>query len=98
MHERTKKTAIPISVKMKVWERDNRLCILCGRPGYPNAHCVNRSQAGLGIETNIVTLCQECHIEMDNGKNGTVKRKMVEAYLREHYPGWTKEAQVYSKW
>jgi 5-methylcytosine-specific restriction endonuclease McrA len=52
----------------------------------------------MGIETNIVTLCPDCHREMDNGKNGSIRRARAEAYLREHYPGWTKEAQIYNKW
>jgi 5-methylcytosine-specific restriction endonuclease McrA len=97
MHKRTKKTAISMKVKLTVWERDNHCCILCGRRGDPVCHYIPRSQGGLGIETNIVTLCPECHQEMDNGKNGEIRRRIVEAYLREHYPEWTREAQIYKK-
>lgn len=97
MHKRTKATAIPLKVKYTVWERDDHRCILCKRPGDPVCHLIPRSQGGLGIETNIVTLCPECHMEMDNGKTGKQKRAIAEAYLRECYPGWTKEAQIYKK-
>lgn len=97
MHKRTKATAIPMKVKLKVWERDGHCCILCGRLGDPVCHLIPRSQGGLGIETNIVTLCASCHREMDNGKTGKAKRAIAEAYLREKYPDWTKEAQIYKK-
>lgn len=96
-HKRTKATAIPMSVKWKVWERDNHCCILCGQPGDPVAHVINRSQGGLGIEENIVTLCQRCHEAMDNGANGKTKRAICEAYLRGHYPGWEREKCIYHK-
>lgn len=86
-----------MKVKLTVWERDGHCCILCGRRGDPVCHFIPRSQGGLGIETNIVTLCPECHIEMDNGKNGQIRKRIVEAYLHEKYPDWTKEAQIYKK-
>ena len=97
MHKRTKATAIPKAVKEKVWERDGQRCVLCGRRGDPVCHLIPRSQGGLGKETNIVTLCPDCHIEMDNGKNGLKLRGIVETYLRGKYPGWTIEAQIYKK-
>jgi len=57
-------------VRLEVWERDNRHCIICGRPSMLTfAHLIGRSQGGLGIKENVVTLCAECHHELDNGKN-----------------------------
>lgn len=97
-HKRTKATAIPMEVKRAVWERDHHRCVLCGQPGDPWCHLVPRSQGGLGVEQNIVTLCFSCHMEMDNGKTGKVKRQIVEAYLREHYPNWSREEVTYNKW
>ena len=35
--------------------------------GEPNMHYISRAQGGLGIEENVVTGCQECHHEYDNG-------------------------------
>ncbi len=40
--KRSKSTNIPMSVKRKVWERDNHCCIICGN-NYnvmPNAHFI----------------------------------------------------------
>ena len=42
--KRSKACDIPPQVKLKVFERDNGLCIICGEPGIPNAHLVRRSQ------------------------------------------------------
>lgn len=74
-------TDIPIEVKRKVFERDNRRCIYCHKNnGIPNAHFKRRSQGGLGIEQNIVTLCPKCHKDFDNG----FKREELENYIREY--------------
>lgn len=97
-HKRTKATDIPMAVKWRVWERDNHLCILCHRPGNPWCHFIPRSQGGLGIEQNVITLCNDCHEMLDNGKDTKTLRAIVEAYLREHYENWNKEDLVYNKW
>lgn len=87
-----------MSVKLIVWERDDHRCVICKEPGNPWCHFIPRSQGGLGIEENIVTLCNRCHEEMDNGKNGQTYRAIVETYLREQYTDWSKEKLIYSKW
>lgn len=96
-HKRTKATAIPGRVKWEVWERDGHCCIICGQPGDPVCHVVNRSQAGLGIKENIVTLCTYHHMEMDNGKNGKALRERAIEYLKSHYPGWERDKVIYHK-
>jgi 5-methylcytosine-specific restriction endonuclease McrA len=98
MHKRTKATSIPKKVKEKVWERDGRLCVICGRPGNPWCHFIPRSQGGLGIEENVVTLCNECHAAMDNSTQSKALRMMAEEYLKSKYPSWNKEKLVYTKW
>ena len=98
MHKRTKATSIPPEVKQAVGSRDNWTCIVCGSRGDPIAHVVNRSQGGMGVEENIVTLCTTCHREMDNGMNGPMLRAICEAYLREKYIGWSREKVIYDKW
>ncbi len=98
MHERTKRTAISPEVKKIVAKRDDGRCIVCGSRGDPIAHVVNRSQGGMGVEENIVTLCSSCHREMDNGMNGPMLRAICEAYLREKYIGWSREKVIYDKW
>ena len=98
MHKMTKATSIPNEVKRKVYMRDGGKCVVCGKPGIPNAHYIRRSQGGLGIEENIVTLCPECHHDYDNG----FKREEIGAWLNEYldkwYPDFPDEKRVYSKY
>ena len=70
--ERTKALEIPKEVKEAVAERDMYCCIWCGKPApttnplaFSNAHYIPRSQGGLGIEENILTLDWECHLRYD---------------------------------
>lgn len=78
-------------------KRDNYSCIFCGKPGRGEAHFINRSQGGLGIEQNIVTVCRYCHNQMDNGQATKLYRDKAEQYLKSKYPEWDKSALVYKK-
>ena len=99
MHEMTKKTAIPMEVKLKVWERDGGCCIICGSPNAsPNAHFIRRSQCGEGVEKNIVTLCNNCHRKFDESGEREAYGKVIMEYLKSKYPDWKKEDVVYDKW
>lgn len=49
MHHRTKACSITKKVKMIVYERDEGLCIFCGKPGNPVAHVISRAHGGLGV-------------------------------------------------
>lgn len=47
MSKRSKACEIPQKVKEKVWNRDNRSCIICGKyvdKSYANDHFIKRSQ------------------------------------------------------
>lgn len=105
--KRAKATDIPMSVKKKVWERDNHCCVVCGN-NYnvmPNAHIVPRSKGGLGIETNVVTLCtlltdNKCHHKYDNGAKEEKERidYIICNYMKSIYgDSWNKESQKYKK-
>lgn len=98
--KRAKATQISTKVKTAVYDRDNGLCVVCGRPGYPNAHYIPRSAGGLGIEENIVTLCMECHDRFDFGDGETMAGigDRIREYLMEHYPEWDEEKLVYRKY
>lgn len=99
MHNRTKAVAIPKEVREAVEKRDGYRCIFCGNANARGeAHYVNRSQGGLGIEQNIVTVCPICHREMDNGKNTKFFREIAKEYLKSKYPGWDEKKLVYNKW
>lgn len=97
MHKRTKALSILAKVKQTVFERDQH-CILCGKPGNPDAHFIARSQGGLGIEQNIVTLCLECHQAYDNSYQRPFLRKHIKEYLERKYPGFPDEKRIYHKW
>ena len=101
MHKRAKACDISQEVKVRVWERDKGCCIICGSPAAaPNAHYIRRSQGGLGIEQNIVTLCTGCHNEFDNGsgKYSEAIKKAVRDYLQGQYDDWSEKDLIYDKW
>lgn len=98
MHKMTKATSIPIEVKKKVYMRDGGKCVVCGKPGLPNAHYIRRSQGGLGIEENVVTLCPECHHDFDNGFRREEIGAWLSEYLDKWYPDFPDEKRRYNKY
>lgn len=98
MHKRTKALAIPKRVKELVHMRDGGCCILCQKQGNPDAHFIARSQSGLGIEQNIVTLCPDCHCAYDNSGQRPFLRECIREYLEIKYPDFTDEMRVYRKY
>lgn len=95
--KRSQACDIPQKVKRKVWERDGCRCIICGAPGAPNSHYIKRSQGGLGIEENIVTMCIYCH----NAYDGVAYKRLepqVRAYLKSKYPGWNPRKLIYRRY
>ncbi len=97
MNERTKACAISQTVKEAVYKRDRGQCVLCGKPGLPEAHYIPRSCGGLGIEQNIVTLCRPCHDLMDNTTARESLLRRVKEHLELWYPNFTDEQRIYHK-
>lgn len=101
-HRQTKKTAIPTKIKYDVWERDHRRCILCGRPVSHECACchyIPRSAGGLGIERNVFTACNDCHIEQDNGLKSKELTRLVRGYLKSIYGrSWKEQDLIYKKY
>ena len=96
--KRSRACDIKKSVKDKVWERDKNRCIVCQSPfAMPNAHFIPRSKGGLGIEQNIVTLCQECHHITDQTEHRQFMLEKIEKYLKSKYDDWDKEDLIYRK-
>lgn len=100
-------TDIPQVVKERVWERDEKSCIICGNKinVMPNAHYIPRSKGGLGIERNIVTLCTEltpnkCHRRYDFGTRKERKEigEKIKKYLMSKYDDWDESKLVFKKW
>ena len=98
--KRAKATQISNKVRRVVYERDNGLCVVCGRQGFPEAHYVPRSAGGLGIEQNIVCLCRDCHTKFDFGDGETCQLmgEAIKAYLQSKYPDWNEDDLVYRKY
>ena len=97
--KRAKACDISKKVKDIVWERDDHRCIVCGSyQAMPNSHFIRRSQGGLGIEENIVTMCMDCHREYDQGTNRKAMEYFIENYLKSQYPNWDKSKLTYKKW
>lgn len=94
--QRTKALEIPPRVKMAVLERDGGACIWCAKRGEPNAHYIPRSQGGLGIEENTLTLCWECHFQYDQSEHRPRMREFFKGYLKTKYPDWDEEKLKYS--
>lgn len=102
MSKRSKACAISPATKEIVWNRDNHRCIICGKYvpiGCANAHFIKRSQGGLGIPENIVTLCLECHFEEDFGKDTKLYEERIKTYLKGIYgANWSIEKLIYKKY
>jgi len=97
--KRAKALAITKSVKDAVFARDG-YCVWCGSPeGQPNAHYISRAHGGLGIEQNILTLCQKCHHEFDFSNRD--QREYMKRHFRYHfnskYPDWDESNLIYKK-
>lgn len=106
--QRTKALEIPIKVKQAVAERDSfnghPCCIWCGRPApvsnplaFSNAHYIPRSNGGLGVEENILTLCWECHMRFDQSTERDKMKDFFKRHLMNVYPEWDEKKMVYRK-
>ena len=96
--ERTKALEISKAVKARVYERDGGCCVLCGKPGIPEAHFISRGQSGLGIEQNVITLCRDCHRRYDQTIERQEIREILAEYLQSKYPDWDESKLIYKKW
>lgn len=96
--KRSKACDISQSVKIAVWERDGGYCIVCGSPqAMPNAHYISRAHGGLGIEENIVTLCQKCHDKYDKSTLRPRIKEFIKNYLKNKYPDWDEGELIFKK-
>lgn len=95
--KRTKALEISKKVRERVYERDGGLCVICGAVGMPNAHYIARSQGGLGVEENILTLCFYCHSKYDQSIHRNKLRRYLREYLQTKYPEWDESKLIYKK-
>lgn len=105
--KRSKATDISMAVKKRVFERDGGRCVICNNSinVMPNAHILSRAKGGLGIETNIVTLCtnltpNKCHYKFDNGnksEHDLIYNKIVKYMKKKYGNDWNIDDQRYKK-
>ena len=96
--KRTKACEIKPKVREEVEKRDFHCCVFCGSTNARGeAHIVRRSQGGLGIPQNILTVCRHCHREFDEGKYREMYMNRAISYMKEHYPDWNISDLVYKK-
>lgn len=96
--KRAKACDITPEVKETVWERDNYACVFCGKVyASPNAHYIARSKNGLGIEQNILTLCNDCHRRYDQTTDRKKMREFFKRYLQSKYENWNEDNLIYKK-
>ena len=98
--------------RQSIKERDQNQCIFCqmeyrmeevewtGQGTLSIMHYIPRSHGGLGIPQNGALGCISHHMRLDNGNKGYREEmlQMFKCYLQDHYPDWSEDALVYSKW
>lgn len=103
MQKRTKATSIPPKVREEVEKRDSvngvPCCIFCGSPNARGeAHFIRRSQGGLGIPQNLLTVCRVHHRLLDESEFSGMYKQKAKEYLKNKYPDWNEDDLVYNKW
>lgn len=106
MRKDTKARDFDRKAKMAIAERDSvdgwPCCVFCGLAApahiaWSNAHYIARSQGGLGIEENGLTLCPNCHRKYDQTTARKEMRSFFREYLMDRYPGWDEKKLIYRK-
>ena len=106
MRKDTKARDFDRKAKIAISERDSiegwPCCVYCGLAApsplaWSNAHFIARSQGGLGIPENGLTLCPVCHRRYDQSTARVEMRGYFREYLREHYEDWSEDALIYRK-
>lgn len=64
--------------KIQAYERDEGLCVLCGRQAVEVHHIVFRSQLGTSELSNLACLCRDCHNAAHGVKAKEIRRKLKE--------------------
>lgn len=70
-----------------ILERDNEMCVLCGRPVDDIHHVKFKSNGGRGVFTNGVCLCRNCHNDAHRKKDVRIQLEnmMIDKYGIDYY-------------
>lgn len=106
MRKDTKARDFDRKAKVAISERDSiegwPCCVFCGLAApaplaWSNAHFISRSQGGLGIPENGLTLCPGCHGRYDQETGREEMRGYFRNYLQEQHPGWDESKLYYRR-
>ena len=106
MRKDTKARDFDRKTKIAIAERDRvngwPCCVYCGAAApaelaYSNAHYISRSQGGLGIVENGLTLCPICHRRYDQTTARIEMRAFFRNYLQSRHENWDENALYYRK-
>lgn len=107
MRKDTKARNFDRKAKLAISERDSidgwPCCVYCGLAApaplaWSNAHFIARSQGGLGIPENGLTLCPECHRRYDQTTARNEMREYFREYLAGKYPDWDETKLYYRRY
>ena len=100
MRKDTKERNFSRETKIAISERDSiegwPCCVYCGAAApeplaWSNAHYIARSQGGLGLPENGLTLCPVCHRRYDQTTARMRMRDFFRTYLKEKYEDWNED-------
>ena len=106
MRKDTKARDFDRKAKVAIAERDSidgwPCCVFCGLAApaplaWSNAHFIARSQGGLGIPENGLTLCPACHRTYDQSIERKYMREFFREYLKSRYENWNEDDLIYRK-
>ena len=106
MRKDTKARDFSRKAKEQIAERDSidgwPCCVRCGATApsplaFSNAHFIARSQGGLGIPENGLTLCPVCHMRYDQTTHRAKDREYYREYLKSKHENWNEEDLIYRK-
>src|SRR5690554_3225740 len=84
-HNKARKAArpkgIPMHLRSHIKIRDNFQCVVCRAPGHQVHHVQFRSQQGKDEMSNLVLLCNACHLQGAHGEESKLYRMWFRAYI-----------------
>lgn len=74
-------------LRKQCYDRDEGLCVMCGRQGTDAHHIVFRSQGGKDELTNLATLCRYCHEQAHGRRKSAFSQQEIREMLKSYACG-----------